>query len=98
MPKYLIASIVATFLACNAPEQDEVPMDITPEEELAPDEKPDPEEVEEVEEVEEEQVAEEVEEIEDADLDEQTYEQDDDDFVPTEEIPVDHPTQFPTNI
>ena len=67
-------------------------MDITPEEELAPDEEPAPQEVVE------ENVAEEVEEIEDADLDEQTYEEDDDDFAPTEEIPVDHPTQFPTNI
>ena len=86
MPKYLIALIVATFLASNAPAQDEVPMDIKPEEEPAP------------EEVVEEKVAEEAEEIEDADLDEQTYEKDDDDFVPTEEIPVDHPTQFPTNI
>lgn len=34
----------------------------------------------------------------DSDLDEQTYEEDDDDFVPTEEIPVDIPIPFPTNI
>ena len=37
-------------------------------------------------------------EIEDADLDEQTYEEDDDDFIPTEEIPADEPIPFPSNI
>ncbi len=37
-------------------------------------------------------------EVEDADLDEQTYEQDEDDFIPTEEIPADEPIPFPTNI
>ncbi len=35
---------------------------------------------------------------EDADLDEQTYERDDDVFVPTEEIPVDESIPFPTDI
>ncbi|MGH8221748.1 MAG: hypothetical protein ACREQZ_02130 [Woeseiaceae bacterium] len=34
----------------------------------------------------------------DADLDEQTYEDDDDDFVPTEEIPADEAIPFPSNI
>jgi len=34
----------------------------------------------------------------DADLDEQTYEEDDDDFVPSEEIPADEPIPFPSNI
>ena len=34
----------------------------------------------------------------DSDLDEQTYEEDDDDFVPTEEIPADEPIPFPSNI
>jgi hypothetical protein len=34
----------------------------------------------------------------DADLDSQTYEEDDDDFVPTEEIPADEPIPFPSNI
>ncbi len=34
----------------------------------------------------------------DADLDEQTYERDDDIFVPTEEIPVDESIPFPTDI
>ena len=42
--------------------------------------------------------ADEAEDIENADLDEQTYEQDDDDFVPTEEIPADEPIPFPSNI
>lgn len=37
-------------------------------------------------------------EIDDADLDIQTYEEDDDDFVPTEEIPADEPIPFPSNI
>jgi hypothetical protein len=36
--------------------------------------------------------------IDDADLDEQTYEQDDDVFIPTEEIPADEPIPFPSNI
>lgn len=35
---------------------------------------------------------------EDADLDEQTYEEDDDDFVSSEEIPADEPVPFPSNI
>jgi hypothetical protein len=34
----------------------------------------------------------------DTDLDEQTYEEDDDDFIPTEEIPADEPIPFPSNI
>ncbi|MDH4049111.1 MAG: hypothetical protein OEW68_12410 [Gammaproteobacteria bacterium] len=37
-------------------------------------------------------------EIDDSDLDEQTYEEDDDDFIPTEEIPADEPIAFPSNI
>lgn len=40
----------------------------------------------------------EADEVDDADLDLQTYEEDDDDFVPTEEIPADEPIPFPTNI
>jgi hypothetical protein len=36
--------------------------------------------------------------VEDVDLDEQTYEQDEDDFIPSEEIPADEPIPFPTNI
>ncbi|MEX0975548.1 MAG: hypothetical protein WDZ50_00450 [Woeseia sp.] len=34
----------------------------------------------------------------DADLDDQSYERDDDIFVPTEEIPVDESIPFPTDI
>jgi len=37
-------------------------------------------------------------ELDDSDLDEQTYESDDDDFVPTEEIPADEPIPFPSDI
>jgi hypothetical protein len=33
-----------------------------------------------------------------ADLDQQTYEEDDDDFVPTEEIPADEAIPFPSDI
>lgn len=36
--------------------------------------------------------------LEESDLDSQTYEEDDDDFVPTEEIPADEPIPFPSNI
>ncbi len=35
---------------------------------------------------------------EDADLDEQTYEEDEDDFISSEEIPTDEPVAFPANI
>ena len=37
-------------------------------------------------------------ELDDSDLDQQTYESDDDDFVPTEEIPADEPIPFPSDI
>ena len=36
--------------------------------------------------------------VDDADLDLQTYEEDEDDFVPSEEIPADEPITFPSNI
>lgn len=36
--------------------------------------------------------------LDDGDLDEQVYEEDEDDFVPTEEIPADEPIPFPSNI
>ena len=45
-----------------------------------------------------ESVEEEVDELDDSDLDDQTYEEDDDDFVPSEEVPVDTPIPFPSNI
>ena len=38
------------------------------------------------------------EEVDDSDLDEQSYESDEEDFTPTEEIPADEPIPFPTNI
>ena len=34
----------------------------------------------------------------DEELDQQTYEEDEDDFVPSEEIPADEPIAFPSNI
>lgn len=37
-------------------------------------------------------------ELDDTDLDLQTYEEDDDDFVPTEEIPADEAIPFPSDI
>lgn len=37
-------------------------------------------------------------EIDDSDLDEQTYEEDEYDFTPSQEIPADQPIPFPTNI
>ena len=37
-------------------------------------------------------------EIDDSDLDNQTYGEDDDDFIPTEEVPADESIPFPTNI
>lgn len=36
--------------------------------------------------------------VDDEDLDVQTYEEDEDDFVPSEEIPADEPIPFPSNI
>jgi hypothetical protein len=50
------------------------------------------------EQVEDETGSEDEEELEDADLDDQSYEEDDDDFVPTEEIRADEPIPFPTDI
>ena len=40
----------------------------------------------------------EADEIDDSDLDEQTYEEDEYDFIPSEEIPADQPIPFPSNI
>ena len=42
--------------------------------------------------------ADEADEIDDSDLDLQTYEEDDDDFVPTEEVPADQAIPFPSDI
>lgn len=84
MIRYLYTLIAATSLAFSVLAQDETPTEVTAEPET-----------EEATAAEEEADAEEVE---DADLDDQTYAEDDDDFVPTEEIPADEPIPFPTNI
>lgn len=84
MIRYLYTLIAATLLAFSVLAQDETPTEVTAEPET-----------EEATAAEEEADAEEVE---DADLDDQTYAEDDDDFVPTEEIPADEPIPFPTNI
>lgn len=39
-----------------------------------------------------------IDDFDDSDLDLQTYEEDDDDFVPTEEIPADEAIPFPSDI
>jgi len=93
MPNYLITVILLMILAIPAWTQEEEASGEPTQEaagnavpELAPDEESD--------------VAGEAdeEEIEDSDLDDQSYEEDDDDFVPTEEIPADEPIPFPSNI
>jgi hypothetical protein len=83
MTKILITLIVMMLFALLASAQDEAPADSTT-----------------ATEVDEATTAEQADasEVEDADLDEQKYEQDEDDFIPTEEIPADEPIPFPTNI
>jgi hypothetical protein len=83
MIKYLTVFIAVLVLALNAPAQDSTPASET--EVVEDSEVVEPEEID-------------VDDPEDADLDEQTYEEDEDDFVPTEEIPADEPIPFPTNI
>ena len=83
MPKLLLTLLVAFFITGPAWPQDvESGSDAAP----AAAEVTEPEQ------------AEEVAEIDDSDLDLQTYEEDDDDFVPSEEIPADVPIPFPSNI
>jgi adenine-specific DNA methylase len=93
MPNYLITLILLMILAIPAWTQEEEASGEPTQEsagtavpELAPDEESD--------------VAGEADEeqIEDSDLDDQSYDEDDDDFVPTEEIPADEPIPFPSNI
>ena len=88
MPKLLLTLLVAIFIAAPAWPQDvESGSDAAPSAtEVAEPEVTEPE------------AAEEVTEIDDSDLDIQTYEEDDDDFVPSEEIPADVPIPFPSNI
>jgi hypothetical protein len=88
MPKLLPTLLVAFLIASPAwPQQVESGSDAAP----AAAEVTEPE-------VTEPEQAEEVAEIDDSDLDLQTYEEDDDDFVPSEEIPADVPIPFPSNI
>ena len=91
MPKTLIALLLATILAVPAWTQEDAssgePADTVEEDTgdtTAMDAGAGDDAIEEV--------------IDDSDLDEQTYQEDDDDFVPTEEIPADEPIPFPSNI
>ncbi len=87
MPKFLIAILLVFFLAGPAWAQEE---SAAPEAETeAPEAETEAPEAAE---------ADDEEEVDDSDLDEQTYEEDDDDFIPTEEIPADEPIPFPSNI
>ena len=88
MPKLLLGLLLLLFMAGSAwPQEDESGSETAP----SADEVAEPE-------VAEPEPAEEVPEIDDSDLDVQTYEEDDDDFVPSEEIPADVPIPFPSNI
>jgi hypothetical protein len=92
MPKLLTVTILAILFAGPAWSQEEPPATTTDAAEPAT-------EVAEVAEVPEEpKVADDAAETDDSDLDVQTYEEDEDDFVPTEEIPTDEPIPFPSNI
>jgi hypothetical protein len=101
MSKRLIAILLAATLAWSAWAQEETPAEEAADSELSDDaaeasgEPADSGEVED-DDAPYEGVLEEA--FEDASLDEQTYEDDDDDFVPTEEIPADEPIPFPSNI
>jgi len=86
MPKLLLTLLVAFFITGPA-----WPQDVESGNDAAPS-------ATEVTEPEVTEPAEEVTEIDDSDLDIQTYEEDDDDFVPSEEIPADVPIPFPSNI
>jgi len=88
MPKSLITFLIVLFLAGPAwPQEVEAGSEAAPSaNEVAEPEVTEPEQ------------AEAVAEIDDSDLDVQTYEEDDDDFVPSEEIPADELIPFPSNI
>ena len=83
MSKHLLSLILLTFIAAPGWAQEESDEAPAESEDAATEE-----------------VAETVvpEDVDDDDLDLQTYEEDDDDFVPTEEIPADEPIPFPSNI
>ena len=96
MPKTLLTTLLALFLASPVWSQEIESGSVSGE--------PPPEvgdisgAAAEPEETAEEEQSDEADEVDDADLDEQTYEEDEDDFVPSEEIPVDQPIPFPSNI
>ena len=92
MPKNLYPLILLLFLATTGLAQEEDPV-----EQAGDVEPPVAEEAEATGDDEDAEAAEE-EEIDDSDLDEQTYESNDDGFIPTEEIPADEPIPFPSNI
>jgi hypothetical protein len=104
MSKSLITLLLSILLAGAAWAQDDAPAgDVEEPETSEAGETAESGEVGETEEPEEADAVDEAEQIVDADfedtaLDEQTYEEDDDDFVPTEEIPADEPIPFPSNI
>lgn len=88
MPKSFITLFIALFLASPAwPQEVEAGSEAAPSADEAA-----------VPEVPEAEQADAAAEIDDSDLDVQTYEEDDDDFVPSEEIPADVPIPFPSNI
>ena len=88
MPISLISLLIALFLAGPAwPQEIEAGEEVVPSADEA--EAPEATEAEPVDEAPE---------IDDTGLDEQGYEEDDDDFVPSEEIPADQPIPFPSNI
>lgn len=88
MPKSLITLLIALLLTGPAwPQEVEAGADAAP-----------PADEAEVPEATEAEPADEAPQIDDTGLDEQGYEEDDDDFVPSEEIPADQPIPFPSNI
>ncbi len=92
MPRYLYTLMLVLFLAVAGWTQEQETADqagdtAAPETEAAAAVEADDEEA-----------SDDEEEVDDSDLDLQTYEEDDDDFVPTEEIPADEPIPFPSNI
>ena len=107
MPRSLLALLVALFLAGPSWSQEEPPRD--PAGETVSSETGEAGEAGEIGETDEPDEADEADsaddeqqivdpDFDDAGLDEQTYDEDDDDFVPSEEIPADEPIPFPSNI
>jgi len=85
MPNYFITLLLLTFLAVPAWSQEEV----SPEDDALQETEADRDAA---------GGTADEDETDDSDLDVQTYEEDEDDFVPTEEIPADEPIPFPSNI